>query len=172
MSVAKRESATDSSTGRASKTLDAKESGRGARSLYVLTALLALAGLADALYLTINHLTGRQGALRCTAGGCSDVLGSVYATLGPLPVASLGALAYFGVFSLATLALFDYLRARSLLFILVALMLGMTLWLLFVQAFILHKFCDYCLLSAAITISLSAIMIVLRFRLKDQRAAR
>jgi uncharacterized membrane protein len=32
----------------------------------------------------------------------------------------------------------------------------MALWLLYLQAFVLHAFCQYCLLSAAITLSLSA----------------
>ena len=76
---------------------------------------------------------------------------------------ALGALAYFTVFSLATLAAFGYHGARTALNIVVALMLLTTLWLLFVQAFILHKFCEYCLLSAAVTLSLAAIVAFRRF---------
>jgi uncharacterized membrane protein len=65
---------------------------------YTLAALLALVGLADALYLTINHLTGQTA--RCTvAGGCNEVLGSAYASVGGMPIAALGAAAYFAVFS-------------------------------------------------------------------------
>lgn len=130
--------------------------------LYAVAALLALAGLGDAIYLTVKHLTGES--LRCTiSGGCNEVLGSVYATVGGIPLASFGALAYFGVFSLSTLAAFDYRRAEKLLPPLVALMFAVTIWLLFVQAFVLHKFCEYCLLSAALTFSLAAIVIALRF---------
>jgi uncharacterized membrane protein len=41
-------------------------------------------------------------------------------------------------------------------------MLLASLWLLFVQAFILHKFCDYCLLSAAVTLMLACIIVASR----------
>jgi uncharacterized membrane protein len=130
--------------------------------LYALASLLALAGLADAVYLTINHLTGQTA--RCTVtSGCNEVLGSAYASVGGVPVAALGALAYFTVFSLATLSLFGYRRAGQLLAALVGLMLSAALWLIFVQAFILHKYCEYCLFSAAVTFLLSGIVIALRF---------
>jgi uncharacterized membrane protein len=125
--------------------------------IYALAAALSLVGLADAVYLTVEHLTGRS--VQCTiVSGCSEVLGSSYATIGNIPLASVGALAYFTVFSLATLAAFGYGSARTLLTIIVALMLMMTLWLLYVQAFVLHAFCAYCLLSAAVTISLAGIV--------------
>ena len=132
------------------------------RLLYLIAALLSLIGLADALYLTIKHLTGESA--RCTiSGGCGEVLGSAYSTVGGIPVAAIGALAYFTVFSLATLLLYGYRRARLLLTLIVGLMLITTLWLLSVQAFILHKYCDYCLLSAALTLALSGIIVALRF---------
>jgi uncharacterized membrane protein len=128
--------------------------------LYVLAALLALAGLADAVYLTVEHLTGRS--VRCTVtSGCSEVLSSSYATVGGYPLAFFGAFAYFTAFSLATLAAFGSERAGKLLAPLVALMFATSLWLLYVQAFVLEAFCQYCLLSAAIT-ALLAIVVVAR----------
>lgn len=141
--------------------LEESDAPRGrTRLLYLVAALLSLVGLADAVYLTIKHLTGESA--RCTvSGGCGEVLGSAYATVGGVPVAALGALAYFAVFSLATLILYGYRSARLLLTVVVGLMLLATLWLLSVQAFILHKYCDYCLLSAAITLALSGIIVAL-----------
>ena len=123
--------------------------------LDVLAALVALVGLADALYLTVEHLSGRS--VRCVVtSGCDEVLQSSYATLpGGIPLAALGALGYFTVFSLATLAAFGYESARSPLVPLVALMLAATLWLFYVQAFVLHAFCAYCLLSALLTTTLA-----------------
>jgi uncharacterized membrane protein len=106
-------------------------------------------------------LTGRS--VRCTVtSGCSEVLASPYATIGGYPLAAFGALAYFTAFSLATLAAFGSERAGKLLAVLVALMFAMSLWLFYVQAFILHAFCQYCLLSAAITTLLAIIMIARR----------
>lgn len=123
--------------------------------------MLSLAGLADAVYLTVEHLTGRS--VRCTiTSGCSEVLGSHYASIGGYPLALFGALAYFTAFSLATLAAFGSKRAGDLLAILVALMFAMTLWLLYVQAFVLEAYCQYCLLSAAITSLLVVIVIIRR----------
>lgn len=128
-----------------------------ASRLYIIAAILALAGLFDATYLTIQHLTGRS--VRCTiSGGCNEVLQSAYAKIGAIPTAGLGALAYFTAFSLATLLVFGYTQARTPLNILVALMLAASLGLLFVQAFVLHAFCEFCLLSAAITILLSTVV--------------
>jgi len=126
---------------------------------YTLAALVSLVGLADAVYLTVEHLTGNS--VRCTVtSGCSEVLGSAYASIGGVPVAGLGALAYFIVFSLATLAAFGHQWTSRLLAVVVAMMLATTAWLLFVQAFILHAFCQYCLLSAAVTLTLSGIVAI------------
>jgi uncharacterized membrane protein len=124
---------------------------------YLIAALLSLVGLGDAIYLTIQDLTGQN--LRCTIiTGCAEVLGSKYAHVGSIPLAALGAVAYFVVFSLAILIVFGYSFARPLLQILIVLMLLMTLWLLYLQAFVIRHFCQYCLLSAAVTTVIAIIV--------------
>jgi len=126
---------------------------------YLVTAVLALLGLGDALYLTVQDLTGQS--LRCTIiSGCSEVLSSPYAHIGKIPLAVLGAVAYFTVFSLAILAAFGYRFAKPLLALLLAIMFLMTLWLLYLQAFVIHHFCQYCLLSAAVTTTLAMIVLI------------
>ena len=128
------------------------------RWLYLLTALVSLVGLGDALYLTVQHLTGES--LRCTLiSGCSEVLSSPYAQIGSIPLAAVGAFAYFTVFSLAILAAFGYRFVRVPLTLLVAVMFVMTLWLLYLQAFVIRHFCQYCLLSAAVTTVLTVIVL-------------
>jgi uncharacterized membrane protein len=125
--------------------------------MFNLAALLSLGGLADSLYLTVTHLTGEN--VTCVASsGCSEVLSSAYATVGKIPLGALGALGYFAAFSLATLVAFGHARARTFLTLVIAGMLATTLWLLYVQAFVLHAFCDFCLLSAALTVALAVIM--------------
>jgi uncharacterized membrane protein len=125
--------------------------------LYLLAAILSLGGLADAIYLTIQDVTG--ASLRCTIiSGCSEVLASKYSHIGSIPLASVGALAYFGFFSLAILAAFGYGFARPFLTILVTLMFLTSLWLIYLQAFVIHHFCQYCLLSAAITTILTLLV--------------
>lgn len=128
--------------------------------LYTLAAIVSLAGLADATYLAVQALTGET--LGC--GGspdCFRVLGSSYARVGGIPVALFGTLAYFSVFTFATFAAFGYVRARTFLILTVGAMFLATLWLLYVQAFLLHAYCRYCLFSAAITFLLSGLVIAL-----------
>jgi len=73
--------------------------------LYSVAAIVALFGLADGIYLTVEHVTGRTA--ECIASsGCQEVLISKYAAIGPVPLAALGALAYFTAFSVALLAAF------------------------------------------------------------------
>jgi uncharacterized membrane protein len=126
--------------------------------LYAVAAIVALFGLADGIYLTVEHVTGRSA--QCIASsGCQDVLSSQYAAIGPIPLASLGALAYFTAFSTALLAFFGYAKCRSIFALLVAIMFAVTVWLFYLQASVLHAFCDYCLFSAGVTTVLTLIAI-------------
>jgi uncharacterized membrane protein len=128
--------------------------------LCIVAAIAALAGLADATYLTVQALTGET--LVC--GGspdCFRVLGSAYARVQGIPVAALGMLAYFTVFSFATFVAFGYGLVRIFLTLTVGAMFLATLWLLYVQAFLLHAYCRYCLFSAAVTFLLTGIVIAL-----------
>lgn len=133
--------------------------------LYAATAIVSLVGLADAIYLTVEHVTGQS--VRCTiVAGCSEVLSSEYAVVAGVPLAAIGAAAYFTVFSLATLAAFGYRVAGTMLTITVAAMFLVSLWLIYLQAFVIHAFCQFCLLSAAVT------TVLLLIALFAQRATR
>ena len=126
-----------------------------------LAAIVSLIGLGDAIYLTIEHVTGQS--VRCTViAGCSEVLGSSYAVVAGIPLAAVGAAAYFGVFSLATLTAFGYRLAGMLFAILVVIMFLTTLWLLYLQAFVIHHFCQFCLLSALVTFVLAGLVVAQR----------
>lgn len=144
--------------------------GRG-RAWDAAVALVALAGLADAVYLTAQHLSGQS--VRCmVVTGCDEVLQSSYATVaGGVPVAAVGAAAYFTAFSLATLAAFGYDGARRLLTPLVAVMFLATLWFLYLQAFVIRAFCTYCLISAAVTTALTLLVLARRLLNLRQRLA-
>lgn len=124
----------------------------------MVAACVSLAGLAVAIYLTVMAVTGETAA----CGGstdCFEVLGSGYARIGGIPVAALGILGYLAAFSCAILAGFGYKRARGLFALTVWSMFAMTLWLLYVQAFLLHAFCRYCLFSAAFTFLLAGLVV-------------
>ena len=125
--------------------------------IYVVAALLALVGLTDALYLTVQHLSGRSVPCSVT-GGCEEVLTSAYAVVAGIPLAALGAAAYFSAFSLSILAAFGYRSAAKLLLPLVAIMVLVSVWLFYLQAFVIRAFCQFCLLSAGITIALALVV--------------
>lgn len=125
---------------------------------YSAAALISLLGLAEATYLTVVYLSGETAVCGGSAD-CFQVLGSSYAKIGNIPVSGLGALAYFSAFSFATFAGFGYARARKFFSWTVIAMFGMTLWLLFVQAFRLHAFCRYCLFSAALVFLLTGLVV-------------
>lgn len=131
---------------------------RGRIILYTVAALICLAGLADATYLTIQALTGETSA----CGGspdCFKVLGSGYSRIVGIPVAAFGVLGYFCAFSFATFAGFGSGRARKLFALTVWAMFAVTLWFLYVQAFVLHAYCRYCLFSAALTFLLAGLVV-------------
>jgi uncharacterized membrane protein len=131
-----------------------------ATKLYIAMTMLALVGLADAIYLTVQHVTGLS--VRCTIiSGCSEVLSSPYSSFRGIPLALVGAAAYFTVFSLATLAAFGYPLVGKLLAVLVGLMFLTTIWLFYLQAFVIGHFCQFCLLSAAVTITLTILSALL-----------
>ena len=126
--------------------------------LYGITAIVSLIGLADSIYLTVEHLSGRS--VRCTiVSGCSEVLSSPYASVRGIPLAAIGGIAYFTVFSLATLAAFGYRGMGQLLTLVVGAMFLTTLWLLYLQAFVIGHFCQFCLLSALVTTTLMVLVI-------------
>jgi uncharacterized membrane protein len=128
--------------------------------LCVTAALVALAGLADATYLTVQALTGET----VICGGspdCFRVLGSAYARIAGMPVAAFGMVGYFSAFTFATFAAFGYRRAQGLLVLTIGVMFLATLRFLYLQAFVLHAYCRYCLFSAAVTFLLAGLVIAL-----------
>jgi uncharacterized membrane protein len=136
----------------------ASKRSRGEIVFYTVAALIALIGLAEATYLTVIFLTG-ETAVCANSADCFKVLGSAYAKIAGIPLSGLGALAYFSVFSFAIFAAFDYDPARKFFTWTVFAMFAMTLWLLFVQAYRLHAFCQYCLFSAALVFLLTGLVV-------------
>ena len=112
---------------------------------------LALVGFADTAYLTATHYAGAP--VFCGAsGGCDAVLTSAFATLGPVPIALLGAV-YYGIASLLAWTPIESWTRRTAGVLAgltgVALVVSGVLFLL--QALVIEAWCRYCLVSAAIT---------------------
>ena len=138
------------------------ESGSQISKLPLAAALVALVGLCDAIYLTIHHYTGDKVPCSVT-GGCEAVLSSSWSEISGIPLAAFGAAAYFIAFSLAILAAFGN-RAMWKVFGFVATIMGVfSVYLLYVQKFEIKEFCQYCLLSAATSVTLFLIALWSRF---------
>ena len=130
--------------------------------LPLLAAVIALIGLADAIYLTIKHFTGEK--VPCSiVEGCEQVLTSSYAEIAGVPLAIFGAAAYFIAFSLAILAAFGNRQTWTLFGVQVSVMAIFSVWLVYLQAFVIEAFCQFCLISAATTFSLFIIYLISRF---------
>ena len=119
-------------------------------------------GLADAIYLTVHHYTAEP--VPCTlTGGCEMVLNSSWAELGGIPLAAFGAAAYFVAFALALLTAFGDTRMWRLYGLLTTLMAAFSAFLIYLQAFRINAFCQFCLLSAGTTFILFIIFLISRF---------
>lgn len=141
-----------------SATVEPAAPSRFALIVYIVAALVALIGLAESTYLTVMSLAGET--LVCGgSSSCFQVLGSQWSHIGPVPLAGFGALAYYCVFTFAVFAAFRYRRARLLFMITVWCMFAVTLGLLYLQAFVLHAFCRYCLVSAALIFLLAGMVV-------------
>ncbi len=130
--------------------------------LPIAAALVALAGLVDAVYLTIHHLTGETVPCSIVAG-CEMVLTSPYAEFAGIPLAAFGGIAYFSAFSLAILAAYGNRLMWKFFGVQVVLMAMFSAWLIYLQAFVIGAFCQFCLLSAAVTLTLLIIALISRF---------
>ncbi len=120
-------------------------------------AILAFTGMVDALYLSIKR---NAGPIPChVTRGCTDVLTSRYSEIAGIPISWFGVGFYILMFSLAAFKIFedskhpsDWLAAS--IFYLAGAALVVSALLVGIQAFILKAFCEYCLLSAALVLTM------------------
>lgn len=135
-----------------------------ASKLPALLVILALAGLLDALYLTIEHYANiSQFCSIVGVGGCDLVTGSAYATLLGVPIALFGVLYYAGVLVL----LLQYrgtggTRAARLVLTLTGGATLVSLYLAYLQFFVIRALCPFCLVSGAISLLLFSGALCLR----------
>jgi uncharacterized membrane protein len=131
------------------------------KRIALIAALVACFGLVDSGYLTIKHLQGSY--IRC-GDECSAVLGSKYAEgFAGVPLAAFGAMGYITVIIAAISAALGSSVGRQLLAIVATIMALVSLWLLYLQAFVIHAFCIYCLASAAASFILAGLALTQRF---------
>lgn len=134
----------------------------------IIAVILALVGLSDSIYLTVHYLTAEPVPCDLVAG-CETVLSSSYAELAGIPLAAYGAFAYFAAFSLALLAAYGNEKAWKIFGLQAAFMAVFSAWLIYVQAFYINAFCQFCLLSAGTSFSLLIVFLASKiFRQKPE----
>jgi uncharacterized membrane protein len=128
------------------------------RRIAITAAILGCFGLLDSGYLTIKHLQGSY--IRCD-DECSAVLGSRYAEgIAGVPLAGFGAMAYVTVIiSAVSTALGSSIGRRIFTFMAITMAL-VSVWLIYLQAFVIHAFCKYCLASAATSFALAGLVLI------------
>jgi uncharacterized membrane protein len=119
---------------------------------------LALAGFSDAAYLTVKHFyEADAGCL--LSDGCDAVLKSEFATFMGIPLAYLGLVYY--LLTIVGITAYHQTEKTNLLKGLFLLNLGgfsFSLWLVYLQAFVLNSYCTWCLFSALVTTLLLSIL--------------
>jgi len=115
------------------------------RSRALALILLSFLGLVDTLYLGIK----RGKPVPCTiTNGCEEVLNSRFSAIAGIPISWFGFAFYLTVFSAAVFASSGDSRLLSLIFWPALAGFLISIALVGVQAFILHAYCQYCLVSA------------------------
>ncbi len=137
-------------------------------------ALLALVGLFVALYLWLHALGfGAGGPIKCGTGSCDTVQASPWAVFLGLPVASYGVVGYLAIFVVALVALRPAaLLERKWNVLLVGLStVGVlfTAYLTYLELFVIHAICRWCVGSAVI---ITAIWVVAVAALQKEHGAR
>jgi uncharacterized membrane protein len=117
----------------------------------MLVALVALAGVFVALYLTLYKL-GYIGTLACAVGSCETVQTSKWATFLGFPVGAWGVAYYIFVLTLAIVGLTGrFADSRGISQILVGVTgfgVVFSLWLTYLELFVIHAICQWCVISA------------------------
>lgn len=120
--------------------------------------LMALLGLLDALYLAYERLFAGTLACPVTGGGCSTVQTSWYAAPFGMPISYIGVAGYGLILAAAAAAKADTrvgrLEAIWLLKGLVYTAAVSSMALLVVQAFAIHAYCFWCVVSATLSFSM------------------
>ena len=123
-------------------------------------ALIALIGVFVSLYLTLYKL-GYIGTLACGTGGCETVQLSRWGDFLGVPVAGWGVVYYVAVLALATAGVQERFagsrRLTTALLVVTGWGLLFTLWLTYLELFVIHAICRWCVGSATMTVLLFAL---------------
>ena len=137
-------------------------------------ALMSLLGLFVSVYLYLYKI-GRIGTLACGSGGCETVQNSQWSRFAGVEVALIGLLGYGLLFLVAMLALQPGLAPRRWPADLLAALAGVgvlfTAYLTWLELFVIHAICRWCVGSAVIIVSVLVLALLARHRAPEPRTA-
>jgi len=116
-------------------------------------AVLALIGLLMSVYLTL-HKYGYIGTLACGTGSCDTVQTSPWAVFMGIPVPVMGVVGYLVLLVLAVVGLqpahAENRKLGLLIFLLADIAVAFTVYLTYLEAFVINAWCRWCIGSAII----------------------
>ena len=122
-------------------------------NIRILAIVLTIIGIAISYYLFHIKITG--GEFTCTLSSCGIVNNSQYGTILGVPVAFLGIIFYISMLTLL------WLKSNKALLLLATGGLFFSVYLTYIEAFVIHAWCQWCLVSAWLSVSLFAISIII-----------
>jgi uncharacterized membrane protein len=131
-------------------------------------AVLSLVGLFISAYLYLYKI-GKIGTLACGTGGCETVQLSSWSQFAGLEVSLIGILGYVVLLALSLAALQPGLSTRGWPMALLAGLAGIgvvfAIYLTYLELFVIHAICRWCVGSAAIIIGIFILALLDRRRL-------
>jgi uncharacterized membrane protein len=137
------------------------------RRLHVASLAIVVLGVGVAAYLTYVHYAGLQPFCAGGSGGCERVQSSSYARLAGIPVAVLGLAVYLAI-AVALGAAGE--RAQLAAAALAVTGFGFSAYLTYLELFVIHAICQWCVASAAL-LTMLAVLTVWRLLLADDRVS-
>jgi len=135
----------------------------GDKKIRYAISILSIVGVVDSLYLTWIKLSHNQAWCIQGVGDCWSVNNSKFSEWNGIPIAILGALAYFLILAiclLETKVSFIANNGKIAVFGLVLIGVLYSAFLTYIELAILHAVCPYCALSAVVMLSLFALSVI------------
>lgn len=133
--------------------------------------LLSSLGVIDSVYLWIIKLVNKPTLCIQGVGDCWSVNTSKYSEINGFPISVLGAAAYLLIFLIVCFEKrFDLVKRNSPLALFGITLIGVvySAYLTYLEIWVLHAICPFCILSALIMLTLFSLSII---RLKNDQAS-
>jgi uncharacterized membrane protein len=135
------------------------------KRLSIASLILAVLGVAVSGYLTYVHYN--MDALVCAGGGCHIVQTSKYSEIMGIPIAVMGLLMFIGMIALIVIRerieAYAYLANSGIMVLLVSSLIYFA-YLTYLEAYVIHAWCQWCVVTAIITLIL---FVIEAFRMRE-----